>query len=40
MIASRRRQLELHEEDEELATELDTQVADTELTDQVGVAKA
>jgi branched-chain amino acid transport system permease protein len=31
MIASRRRQLELHEEDEELASELDTQVADTEL---------
>lgn len=40
MIASRRRQLELHEEDEELASELDTKVADTELKDVEAAVKA
>jgi branched-chain amino acid transport system permease protein len=40
MIASRRRQLELHEEDEELASELDTRVADTELKDVEAAVKA
>jgi hypothetical protein len=39
MIASRRRQLELHEEDEELASELDTKVADTGLAEGLGEEK-